>query len=409
MKLFELIALLITLSAGFSYLNLKRLKLPHSIGVLLISVGFAIVLILLNQIGVPVHSFAQKAILELDFHETLMGGMLSFLLFAGALHIDFDDLKKERIVITGLSTVGLLISIGLVGAAAWTVAMVFDHPISLPYCLLFGALISPTDPIAVLSLLKSSHAPVNLQTIIAGESLFNDGVGVVVFAILLKIAQGSVVSTSDIGHLILLEAFGGIAFGFVIGLIAYYFLKKIDNYQTEILITLAVVTGGYALALRLHVSGLLAMVVAGLFIGNIGRAVAMSDKTREHVDTFWSLIDDLLNVLLFLIIGLEIVILDFNIYFMAAAVIISFVVLIARFLSNWMVISSLRSRVTLPNNIIKLLTWGGLRGGISIALALSLPNFPDRSLFITVTFGVVMFSIFGLGLSFKKFIARFPA
>jgi CPA1 family monovalent cation:H+ antiporter len=273
------------------------------------------------------------------------------------------------------------------------------------YCFLFGALISPTDPIAVLSILKSIRVPKSLETKISGESLFNDGVAVATFLILLDIVtKGHAIAPEAIVFLFAREALGGIVFGLAIGLLAYWMLKRVDNYQVEVLITLGLVTGGYALADTLHISGPISIVVAGLLIGNHGRLFAMSEKTRTNLDMFWELVDEILNAVLFVLIGLEVLVLTFTREYMTAAILAIPIVLLVRFISVGVPVTLLRFFRSFSPHVVKILTWSGLRGGISIALALSLPDSPQRDVILVVTYGVVIFSILVQGLTIRKVV-----
>ncbi len=331
--------------------------------------------------------------------------MLSFLLFAGALHVDINDLAKQKWVITLLATGGVVLSTFLVGFLTWHVLDLLGYPTPMIYCLLFGALISPTDPIAVLGILKSAGVPKTLEVKITGESLFNDGVGVVVFLVLLKIAAGGGgITVEEVAWLFFEEAFGGVAFGLIIGSIAYWMLKSVDSYQVEILLTLALVAGGYALATHLHLSGPIAIVVAGLLIGNHGRLFAMSDTTRENLDTFWELVDEVLNSVLFVLIGLEVLILPFTASYLIAGALVVPTVLAARFVSVGVPVTLMRRFREFSPDVIKIMTWGGLRGGISVALALSLPAVPAREVLLAITYQVVVFSILVQGLTIGRLV-----
>jgi len=407
MNLFNIVAVLITLSAVFSYINYRYIRLPASIGLMLIALLMSFALIVMNHLGLNLVPKITIMLKSIDFSEALMHGMLSFLLFAGALHVNINDLAREKWAITLLATISVVLSTVIVGYGSSWVLGRFNIHIPLIYCMLFGALISPTDPIAVLGILKTAGVPQALETKIAGESLFNDGVGVVVFIVLLGIATGEhQASFGSITGLLGQEALGGIVFGLVTGGIAFVMLKKIDNYQVEILITLAVVTGGYALAHVLHVSGPIAIVVAGLFIGNHGRLLAMSDKTREHLDMFWELVDEILNGVLFVLIGLEVLVLTLSLNYIMAGIFIIPLVLVARFLSVGVPITVLRLRREFSPNAVRIMTWGGLRGGISIALALSLPAGAERNTVLTVTYIVVVFSILVQGLTIGRMVRR---
>jgi CPA1 family monovalent cation:H+ antiporter len=404
---------LITLAALFSYTNYRLLKLPTTIGVMLIALLFSLALVLLKTMGVSWLRFEERLLHGIDFDEVLLGGMLSFLLFAGALHIDLNDLARERWPIGILATAGVVLSTFLVGSAMWGVADALSLHLSFIQCLLFGALISPTDPIAVLGILKTAGAAKALETRISGESLFNDGVGVVVFTVLLGLAgeghgadahAGGGFSAPGVALLFGREALGGILFGLTIGYVAYRMLHSIDNYQVEVMITMALVVGGYGLARALHVSGPIAMVVAGLFVGNHGRLFAMSETTRDHLDKFWELVDEILNAVLFVIIGLEIVVLAMTRENLLLGLIAIPIVLLARFVSVGIPASVLKRFHEFSPRSIRIMTWGGLRGGISVALALSLPAGGERDAIVAVTYVVVVFSVLVQGLTVGKLV-----
>jgi len=398
MSLFDIIAVLITL-------NYCYLKLPTTIGVMLIGLVMSVALILLKIVGLDFTTQAQLIISEIDFNQTLMQGMLSFLLFAGALHINLDDLAKQKWLISSLATVGVVFSTFIIGTLFWLLLIWVDINLAYIYCLLFGALISPTDPIAVLAILRTVGAPKSLETKITGESLFNDGVGVVVFILVASIAiGGNDVTAGSVITLFLEEVIGGVIYGLVLGFITYWMMKQVDNYQVEILLTLALVTGGYASAIALHISGPIAVVVAGLMIGNHGRLLAMSSVTQEHLDTFWELIDEILNAILFVLIGLEVLILNFSFNILGIGMLTILIVLLGRFISVGLPVTLLRYRQEFSPHVIKILTWGGLRGGISVALALSIPASPEREIILSVTYCVVVFSILVQGLTIGKLI-----
>jgi len=334
-----------------------------------------------------------------------MQGMLSFLLFASALHVNLNDLVKQMGPILLLASVGILFSTFVVGTASWYILAWLGIELPFIYCLLFGSLISPTDPIAVMNILKTAGAPKTLETKIVGESLFNDGVAVVVFIVLLGILSGGDhVSGGEITFLFLEEAVGGIIFGLGIGYIGYRLLGTIDNYQLEIMITLAVVMGGYALASALHFSGPLAMVMAGLLIGNHGRLFAMSETTRQHVDQTWHLIDEILNAILFLLIGIELLAITLNWSYLFAGLIMIVITLATRFTSVGSLVKLMRRKREFSPGVVKIMTWGGLRGGISVALALSLPAGPERAQILTITYVIVVFSILVQGLTVGRLI-----
>lgn len=407
MEILNTAAILITLAAFFSYLNHRFLKIPTTIGIMLISLLMSLGLLVLHALGLgQLEQQAERMVRGIDFYETLMDGMLSFLLFAGALHVNLEDLSKQRWVIVLLATLGVLISTFLVGMLAWLIFNGLGIHMPVIYCLIFGALISPTDPIAVLGVLKSVGVAKTLETKIAGESLFNDGIGVVVFLVMVGIATGSEQPEArHISLLLLQEAGGGAVFGLLAGGLTFYLLRSIDSYQVEVLLTLALVMGGYALASALHLSGPIAMVVAGLVIGNHGRLLAMSKSTREHLDSFWELVDEVFNAVLFVLIGLEVLLLSFRGEYLLATIAIIPAVLLARFVSVGLPITIMRRYRRFSPRVIEILTWGGLRGGISVALALSLPSGSEREVILFTTYAVVVFSIVVQGLTIGPLVA----
>ncbi len=407
MDLSNIVAILITLAAVFSYINHRYIGLPVTIGVMLIALAMSLILNLLGWFGFGVEQQAAAWLASIDFDKTLLHGMLSFLLFAGALHIDINDLAERKWTIGTLATVGTLLSSLLVGMLAWWVLGWVGIELSFIYCLLFGSLISPTDPIAVLGILKTAKAPKSLETKITGESLFNDGVGIVLFLVFLEVATGThEVSASHIGMLFVQEAIGGLLFGLGLGYLTYRMLQSVDNYQVEVLLTLALVAGGYGLAGALHLSGPIAIVVAGLFIGNHGRLFGMSEATRHHLDVFWELVDEVLNAVLFVLIGLEVLVLTFTRDYLLASLLIIPLVLFARFVAVGIPITLLRSFRPFSPGVVRIMTWGGLRGGISVALALSIPPGPERDVILAITYAVVIFSIVVQGLTLKKLVKR---
>ena len=407
MEMLDLAALLLTLAAIFSYINFRFLKLPTTIGIMLIAMLISISLVVLGHCGFEGIQNKATVVLEgIDFNKALMHGMLSFLLFSGALHVNLEDLDQHKWIISILATFGVVMSTFIVGSIAWIVFLLIGLKLPFIYCLLFGSLIAPTDPIAVIGILKKAGVPKSLETKITGESLFNDGVAVVVFLVIMGIVTGGHDVTA--GHIMLLfmeEAVGGVLFGLAIGWLAYRMLKSVDNYQVEVLLTLALVMGGYAFARVIHVSGPIAMVVAGIFIGNRGRLFAMSENTREHLDSFWELMDEILNAVLFLLIGLEILVLTIKGNYLIAGLIMIPVVLLARFISVGIPVTFMRRIRDFSPHAVKILTWGGLRGGISVALALSIPNGPEREALLTVTYIIVIFSILVQGLTIERFVA----
>lgn len=406
MELFQLAALLITLSALFSYLNHRTFGLPTTIGVLVIALAFSLGMIALTEVGLIAREW-MSWYREIEFGPALLEGMLGFLLFAGALHINLDDLLEQKWVVSLLATFGIALSTFLIGGLSWLAFDTLGFGVPMIYCLLFGALISPTDPIAVLAVLKQAAVPRSLEMKIAGESLFNDGVGLVIFLVMLGIATGGDEQTvGSIAALFVRESAGGILLGLAIGYLAFRMLRSVDDYEVELLLTLAIATGGYALASVLHLSGPLAMVSAGLLIGNQGRALGMSERTREHLDTFWELVDSVLNAVLFLMIGLEVLVIRFSGSTLAAGLAAIPLVIAVRFVSVALPVALLRLRRSFSPHVVTILSWGGIRGGISVALALSLPPGGERELILAVTYCVVAFSIIGQGLSIGPIVRR---
>ncbi|QXV66758.1 sodium:proton antiporter [Mucilaginibacter sp. 21P] len=408
MNINEILTITIVLAAIFAYINHRYIKWPPTIGIMILSLGASLVLAVLG----PSHSLLSKKAVELvtsiDFQEVLMNFMLSFLLFAGAIHIDAQKLRAQGLPVIVLATVGILLSTFIVGGLMSVVFNWFGLKVPFIYCLLFGSLISPTDPIAVLGLLKAAKIPATLELKISGESLFNDGVAVVIFITIIEIARsgGADISLLDTSKLFLQEAVGGLAFGAAVGYIGFLALRSIDDYKVEVLITLAIVMGGYFAASHLHVSGPLAMVVAGLITGNKSKAEGMSDVTRDYLGKFWELIDEILNAILFLLIGFEVLVIKVNSTLLLIGAIAILVVLLARWLSVILPVTVLRRWVKFEPNAVTILSWGGLRGGISVALALSLGNGMFRDEFVLITYVIVVFSILVQGLTIGKLAGR---
>jgi CPA1 family monovalent cation:H+ antiporter len=402
---FNAIAILMTITAGFVYVNHRYVRLPMSIGLMLMSLIISVFILILEIFGVPVSLQADQMVTGIDFSKVLLEGMLGLLLFAGALHVNLDDLIEHKLEISIFSTLGVMTSTILIGSVLFSINYLIGWQLQPIHCLLFGALISPTDPIAVLGIMKKAGAPKSLEIKISGESLFNDGIGVVVFLVLLDIAIGANhVTAGTVAVLFFKEAVGGILFGLAAGYLAYRMLRSINNYQVEIMITLALVIGGYALGMALHISAPLAMVVAGILIGNHGRRLAMSETTRNHLDTFWELVDEILNALLFVLIGLEVLVLTLRWDYLMAGLLTVPVTLAARFISIGGPVIILKRWQTYAPRSVTILTWAGLRGGISVALALSLPVECHRDLILTITYVVVAFSILVQGLTIKKLV-----
>ena len=397
------IATLLGLAAIIGYINHRFLHLPRTIGLVMIAMAASLIALGIDALipGWGVGPGFRAVLIDIDFSATLMQGMLGFLLFAGALHVDLGQLAKRGWAIAALATGGLLVSTGLVGVGIWFAFNLTGLNIPLIYCLLFGALISPTDPVAVLGILKTVKVPASLEAKIAGESLFNDGVGVVIFVILLAMATsgGNALDLGDITFLFLREALGGAVLGLVAGAVAFWTLRSIDEYNLEVIITLALVTVTYEVAHMLHTSGLIAVVVSGLLIGNHGTRLAMSETTREHLTNFWTLIDEILNAVLFLLIGLEVIIISITPSLMWVSLIAIPLVLGARFVAVAVPIGVFGLFRDFTKGAIPVLTWGGLRGGISVALALSLPNGDEKDAIVTVCYTVVVFSILVQGMT----------
>ena len=409
MDYFVIATVLIVLSAAFGYINVKFIKLPDTIGLMVITIFFTFAVFALSYFDDTLLQKEIELITQIDFETVLLDVMLSFLLFAGALHTNFQRLKKQRKPIMIFATLGTLVSTFLAGIFTFYLLKVLNFNVEFIYCLLFGALISPTDPIAVLGIMKKVGAPKNLETKIVGESLFNDGVGVVIFLTIYQIAKGeSEISVGNIAELFLVEVVGGIVLGLVIGWLTYRLLKSIDDYDIEVIITLAAVMGGTVIAQQFHLSAPLAMVTAGLIVGTDRvRETSMSEITEQYVDKFWELIDILLNTILFVMIGMEILVLTFDGQYILAGFVIIPVLLLARYISLMLPIKLYAIKLDFVPNTNLIMTWGGLRGGISIALALSLTQVMQRDLFLVITYIVVVFSIIVQGLTVGKLIKKF--
>jgi len=413
MDVFELSAALVSLAAIFSFLNYHFIRLPTTIGLMLFALLTSLVIIVAGTFFPEFRDTMTSSVAQIDFDETVLQCLLGFLLFAGSLHINLNELTRHWLLIGLLISVGVVVSTILVGVLTYAVCSLLGLPVQFIYCLLFGALISPTDPIAVLGLLRQMGAPQDLGIKIAGESLFNDGVGVVVFLGLLEAAVGGHgFDLAHLGELFLIEAVGGAIFGLVLGSAVFFMLRSVENYHVEVLLSLALAAGGYALAMRLHLSGPIAMVIAGLLIGNQGRKYAMSPTTVEHLDLFWELIDEILNAMLFVLIGLEILVLEFQLSYIWLGLILIPVTLFCRAVAvAGPVATVMRSRES-TIGLVKILTWGGLRGGISVALALSIPRMvegeplAERDTIIAATYIIVLFSILVQGLTIKTVVRK---
>jgi len=402
MDYFGIASVLIVISALFGYINVRFLKLPITIGLMLITIVFTLIAVVIGQFDDTILQTERDFISNINFGTLLLDVMLSFLLFAGALHTNFDQLKIQRWPILVFATLGVLTSTLLVGAIMYPLLTGMGFEVSFIHCLLFGALISPTDPIAVLGILKKVGAPKKLETKIVGESLFNDGVGVVIFLTIYAIAKkpDAAIEFSEIATLFIQEVGGGILLGGLLGWIAYRLMKSIDNYEVEVIITLAAVMGGTLLAHKLHLSAPLAMVTAGLIVGkDTVRETTMSEVTEAYVDKFWELIDVLLNTILFVMIGMEMLVLTLEMNYFYAGLIAIPIILACRYISLFLPVKLFAKRLEFVPKTTLIMTWGGLRGGISIALALSLTADMSKDLFLVITYIVVIVSIVGQGLT----------
>ncbi|MCW6507262.1 cation:proton antiporter [Lichenifustis flavocetrariae] len=405
---FDVAAILIVLAAAFAYLNNRFIRLPSSVGLTLMGAFSSLIVLAVDRL-VPASRATDdivSLITSIDFHQTLMNGMLSFLLFAGALHVDWEEMRRGRWPILVLSTIGVLLSTTLIGGGFYLLSGWLGLAVPPIWCLVFGALISPTDPVAVMGVLKRTDVSPTLQATVAGESLFNDGVGVVVFSILLSAASGGeAFSVPHALELFAIEAGGGVVLGLLIGWIAVRAMQSIDEYNVEVMMTLAVVMGGYALANQIDVSGPVAMAVAGILIGNHGVAQAMSETTKDYLLKFWSLVDEILNAILFLLIGLEVITVSHDLRVLALGALAIPLALAARTASVLLPLVVLRPVLRLGPQAPATLIWGGLRGGISVALALSLSDTSSRAVILAATYMVVLFAVIAQGATIERLLA----
>jgi CPA1 family monovalent cation:H+ antiporter len=408
MSQFELIAILLVLTATFSWVNFRLAFLPHTIGLLVMGLGASLVVIGAEAAMPGLFNYEGLTALlrQVHFQQTVLEGMLAFLLFAGALHVDVVSLRSRALTIGTMASLGVVVSTAIIGCVVWAAADLLGVAISLPWALVFGALISPTDPVAVLATLKEVKVPAELKILMTGETLFNDGVGVVLFAVLVHAAQGDGFDAFQVGQMFVVEALGGAALGAVTGYGAYRAMRAIDDYSIEVLISLALVVGTYAIASRLVVSGPLAVVVAGLLVGSRGPRDALSEETQRYLFGFWTLIDEMLNSVLFLLIGLEVLVLRFEPAFGWLMMLAVPLVLVARLAAVSGPVLLLGLFRKFGRGTIPVLTWGGLRGGISVALALSLPEVEEKSALLAATYAVVVFTLIVQGLSLRAVIKR---
>lgn len=408
MDQYQIFTFILCITPALAYINHRFIKLSPTVGIMALSLGFSILVIAAQGLLPHTYESVKAVIASIDFHTILMRSMLGFLLFAGAIHIDAQSLKAERLPILVLATVGIFISTFIIGSLLYGLLSLFDIHIGYIYCLLFASLISPTDPIASLAILKKAGLSKTLELKIAGESLFNDGVAVVVFLTILSVAEAGLgsLSAGEVAMHFLREAVGGVTFGLILGYASFLAVKSIDKYEVEVMITIGTVMGGYLIADLIHVSGPLAMVVSGIIIGNKSRSAAVSDVTRDYLEKFWELIDEMLNAFLFMLIGFEMLVIKFEPMVMLVGIISIIIVLFARWVSVALPVTLLRFRMTFEKNAIAILTWGGLRGGLSVALALSLPENMYRNQFVTITYIIVIFSILVQGLTIGKLYRR---
>lgn len=414
LSLFDLTAILLTLTALFAWINHRLLGLPPAIGLLLMALATALVMAAVQWAlpDLPAYHAVIQGLHQIDFEEALLHGMLGFLLFAGALHIDLGRLRSRAVAVGVLALIGTVLTMLLVATGFWAGLGLLGLPLDFAWCLVFGAVIAPTDPIAVLSTLKAVRLPKSMETDIAGKSLFNDGIGVVLFAIALQAALADGGGDGEFGlgtalRLLLVEAGGGALLGLVAGWLAYRAMRAIDDFPTEVLVSLALVTATYAAADAIHISGPIAVVVAGVLIGNHGVAHAMSETTQRYVLGFWTLIDEILNAVLFLLIGLEVLVLNLSPDFALVALLAVPLALLARYVAVAGPVTLLGRWQSFQRGTVAVLTWGGIRGGISIALALSLPEGPARATILAGTYAVVLFTIIVQGLSVAWVARRF--
>ena len=407
MTLFQTVAIVLCLSAAASYVNYRYLHLPATIGLMVTSLSFSLVIVGLAETGFINLAGVNRFVKNIDFNQLLLHGMLAFFLFAGAMHVNFAELKRQKWPVSIMATVGVFFATFITGGLFWLVTFSLNLHVPLIHALLFGALVSPTDPISVLGIMKRMKTPKPLEVVITAESLFNDGVGVVVFLTLLQIVMNHSQPTYvEVSAFLVEEAVGGAVLGYAMGMLVYFLMRKVDDYQIEILLTLALAAGGYVLAELWHVSAPIAIVVSGLVIGNRGPKMAIPAATLERLDIFWELVDDILNAVLFMLIGLEVISLSPNRIFLLVGLFAIVVVLIGRFLSIVLSAGIVRFQRNFTRGEIVVMTWAGLRGGLSMAMALSLPDFPDKEIILSATYMVVVFSVLVQGLTLSGVIRR---
>lgn len=410
MSIFSIIAIIFSVSAILGYINNRWINLPGAIGIMTLSLFLGMALKVAEYVTPEYIAPFETQLRSFDFGTFLMDITLCFLLFAGSLHVRYNELKEVKATVISYATFGVVASTVITAFLTKIVFFLFNHEVDWITCLLFGALISPTDPIAVMGIISKFNLPKKLKVEIVGESLFNDGIGVIVFTVIYSVYKAGMesVTVMDVVKLFSIEVAGGLLIGMLIGYIGYYLIKTIDHYQTEVIITLAIVMGGYSFANAIHASGPLAMVVAGIFIGNKGKNEAMSDLTADYVDKFWELVDEICNTLLFVIMGMQVFLIPFDLSYFLVSIVMIVMVLLSRYLSLLPPFYLLNRGGDRRMLDLSVLTWGGLRGGISLALSLSLINHIKHSeLFLLITYTIVVFSVIVQGLTMSKLLKRY--
>ncbi|MEZ5047135.1 MAG: sodium:proton antiporter [Chitinophagaceae bacterium] len=404
MHIYFSLIILICLSAGFAYINHRFLKLPFVIGLFFLSTLLSLFVLSFKYWHNLPYEEVKSSIETMPLNKIILDILLGFLLFAGAMHTEWNGLKSQIRPIAIFAIFGVILSTLMIASLFYFIAQAIHIDIQFIYCLLFGALISPTDPIAVLGILTKAKVPKRTESIIVGESLFNDGIGVVIFIALLETLHSGGFSMQHVLNLFLVEAVGGVLAGLLMGYVLHLLLKSIDHYETEILLTLAFVMGGYALCNFIHISGALAMVVMGLMVGNFKQNVAMSDVTQEYLHKFWELIDVILNALLFILIAFVLIVIEFKPSYILLSLVSVIIVLLSRIAIVYLPHMLWPKLLKLTNADARIISWGGLRGGLSLALVLSLPDSENQELLLIATYFCVLFSILTQGLTIERLV-----